>query len=301
MATGITDTASTGADGLIPEVWATQTRDSFLANLEMANLVDRSFEQDMAGRRGDTIHIDGVGGTTDDTRAGFDVASNITLSAGGTLTAEVMTFLTQVDLSIDTHAYKFFDLEFELDIKTDFPLLQRGAERTSYVVAQKLDDDLAGTIDNFSQTVGTLAVTLSDDNILRAVQYLNDANAPESERFGLFSAAQQVDLMKVDKYINKMYTPLTEATADPENGNFRGKFGELYGFDLYQSTNTEGTNAAGHDNGFFQRQAVAAVVIDDQRVAVDYEITTDSHRHAVHSLYGFVEVRDTSGVWAKGL
>lgn len=301
MATGITDTGSTGTDGTIAEIWAIQTRDSFLANLEMANLVDRSFEQEMSGRRGDTIHIDGAGGTTDDTRAGFDVTSNITLGIGGTLTSEVMTLLTQVDLTIDTHAYKFYDLEFELDLKSDFPFMQRGAERTSYVVAQKLDDDLAGLIDNFSQTVGTLAVGLTDDNFLRAVQYLNDSNSPESERFALFSAAQQVELMKVDKYINKMYTPLTEATADPENGNYRGKFGELYGFDLYQSTNTEGTNAAGHDNGFWQREALALVVLDDQRVAVDYEITTDSHRHAVHSLYGHVEVRDTSGVWGKGL
>lgn len=301
MATGLTDTASTGADGLIPEVWAGQTRDSFLANLEMANLVDRSFEQDMQGRRGDTIHIDGVGGTTDDTRAGFDVTSNITLTAGATLTAEVMTFLTQIDLSIDTHAYKFFDLEFELDLKTDFPLLQRGAERTSYVVAQKLDDDLAGLIDNFSQTVGTLAVSLTDDNIRRAVQYLNDSNSPESGRFALVSSAQQMDLMAIDKYINKFYEPLTAVTADPEAGNYRGKFGSLYGVDFYQSTNTEGTNAAGHDNGMWQTEALALVVVDDQRVAVDYEITTDSHRHAVHSLYGHVEVRDTSGVWAKGL
>lgn len=301
MATGLTDTASSGADGLIPEVWAGQTRDSFLANLEMANLVDRSFERELQGRRGDTIHIDGAGGTTDDTRSGFDVASNITLGAGGTLTSEVITFLTQVDLTIDTHAYKFFDLEFELDLKTDFPLLQRGAERTSYVVAQKLDDDLAGLIDNFSQTVGTLAVSLSDDNLLRAVQYLNDSNSPESERFGLFSAAQQVDFMKVDKYINKMYEPLTRATANPEEGRFRGQFGSLYGITLVQSTNTEGTNAAGHDNGIWQREVIAAVVVDDQRVAVDYEISTDSHRHAVHSLYGHTEVRDTSGVWLKGL
>ena len=135
MATGITDTASTGADGLIPEVWSAQTRDSLLANLVGWNLIDRSFEQEMAGRAYDTIRIDGVGGTTDDTRAGFDVSSNITLGAGGTLTAEVITFLTQVSLAINTHAYKFWDLEFELDLMTQMPLMERGAERTAYVVA----------------------------------------------------------------------------------------------------------------------------------------------------------------------
>ena len=116
----------------------------------------------MAGRAYDTIHIDGVGGTTADTRAGFDVTSNITLGVGGTLTAEVITFLTQIDLAIDTHAYKFWDLEFELDLMTQMPLMERGADRTAYVVAQKADNDCVTLIDNFSQTVGTLAAALTD-------------------------------------------------------------------------------------------------------------------------------------------
>ena len=297
VATGLTDTASTGAGGLIPEVWSASTRDSLLANLVGWNLIDRSFEEEMAGRAYDTIHIDGVGGTTDDTRAGFDVSSNITLTAGATLTAEVITFLTQVDLAIDTHAYKFWDLEFELDLMTQMPLMERGAERTSYTVAQKADDDCVALIDNFSQTVGTLASGLTDVDILRSIQYLNDANAQEEGRVGLFSSAEQINLLQVDVYRNSLYDQAFAAAAD---GKFRGFFGSKYGVDFYMSTNTEGTNAAGHDNGIFQREALAGAMIDNNRVATDYEITTDSFRHAVHSIYGLIEVRDTSGVWAKG-
>jgi hypothetical protein len=263
----------------------------------MPNLVDRSFEAELSGRRGDTIHIDGAGGTTADTIAGFDVTSNITVAAGGTLTSEVMAFLTQVDISIDTHAYKFWDLEHELDLLSEFPLLQRGAERTAYVVAQKVDDDGAGLIDNFSQSVGTLIINLTDANILRGVQYLNDADAPEDRRFALMSAAQQIGMLETEKYVNRLYgTTLMK----PEGGNFKGFFGSLYGVDYYMSTNTEGTNAAGHDNGMWFVEAIALVMVDEQRVATDYEITTDSHRHAVHSIYGWLEVRDTSAVWLKG-
>ena len=300
MATGITDTASTGADGLIPEVWSAQTRDSLLANLLMANLVDRSFEEEFRGRPLDTIHIDGVGGTTDDTRSGFDVANNISLGAGGTLTSEVITFLTQVNITVDTHAYKYWDLEFELDLKTQFPLMERGADRTSYVVAQSVDDTLAGLVDDFSQAIGTLAAALTDTNVLRAIQYLNDANAQETDRFMLVSAAQQLEFMKVDKYINRLYG---EALGgfDPKTGKFRGYFGSVYGVDWYQSTNAEGTNAAGHDNGMWQREAVALVMLDSNRVATDYEISTDSFRHAVHSLFGAAEIRDTSAVFMRGL
>jgi hypothetical protein len=298
MATGVTDTASTNASALIPEVWAHTTRDSLLANLVLANLVDRSFESEVAGRPADTIHVDGVGGTTDDTRTGFDVTANITLGAGGDLQSEVITFLTQVDISINTHAYKYWDLEFELDLMTQMPLMQRGADRTSYVVAQKVDDDLAGEPDGVSSSVGTLAEPLTDDNILRSVQYLNDGNAQEENRYGYVSAAQQIEFLKIEKYINSLYQT---ALPTPTDGNFRGFFGSLYGVNWYMSTNVEGTNAAGHDNAMFQKEAIALVMIDNQRVATDYEISTDSFRHAVHSIYGIKLIRDTGSiVWLKG-
>ena len=177
------------------------------------------------------------------------------------------------------------------------PLMQRGADRTSYVVAQSIDDTLAGLIDNFSQAIGTLGVSVTDDNILRAVQYLNDANVQEENRVALVSSAQQIELLKIEKYINSLYQTTLGAAND---GKFRGFFGSLYGVDWYMSTITEGTNAAGHDNGVWQKEAIACVIIDNNRVATDYEITTDSFRHAVHSIYGAVEVRDTSGVWLKG-
>ncbi len=301
MATGITDTASTGADALIAEVWSSATRDSLLPNLVMGNIVDRSFEEQLSGLIGDTIHVHGVG-DTGDTVSGFNVAdgSNETvLTAGATLTADVLRFMTEVDIAIDTHAYKFFDLEHELDLFTQMDLLERGAERATFTVAFKIDDDGAGLIDDFTQNVGTLGVGLSDNNVLRGVQYLNDANAQEEGRFALVSAAQQLEFLKIEKYVNQLYST-SQSTQQPENGTFRGRFGNLYGVDFYMSTNTEGTNAAGHDNGMWQREALALVVVDNMRSADDYEISTDSHRFAVHSIYGWKEIRDTSGVWAKG-
>ena len=297
MATGITDTDSSNADALIPEEWSQATRDSLLANLVMANIVDREFEEQARGRPFDTIHVDGVGGTTDDTRSGFDATANITLGVGGTLTSEVITFLTQVDIAIDTHSYKFWDLEFELDLMTQMPLMQRGAERTSYVVAQAVDDVGAGLIDNFSQSVGTANIDLTDPNTLRSVQYLNDANAQEHERFAFYSAAQQIGLLQIEVYRNSLYS---QAFAGPKEGKFRGFFGSQYGTDFYMSTNAEGSNSTGHDNGMWQKEALALVMIDNNRIATDYEITTDSFRHAVHSIYGWKEIRDTSGVWQKG-
>lgn len=296
MATGVTNTGSTGGTDLIPALWAEETRDSLLPNLLMPNLMDRSFEAQLKAQRGDRVHIHGAGGTAVDTISGFDATANITLSAGGTLTSEVITFLTRVSLVIDTHAYKYADLEVEFDQLSNFPLMQRINERTAFVVRQKVDDDCAGLIDNFSQTVGTLAVGLTDANILRAVQYLNDANAQDADRFFLMSAAEQLNLLQIDRYVSKLYQ---EPLKGPQAGKFRGYCGQLYGVDCYMSTNVEGTNAAGHDCGLWQKQALLMAMVDDQRNASDYEISTDSMRVAIHSLYGIIEGRDTSGIWVK--
>lgn len=301
MAIAITDTGVTAADTLIPEVWSAATRDTLLPNLVMGNIVDRSFEEQLSGMIGDKIHVGGVGGSGDSI-SGFDPtdgATSTTLAAGATLNAIEMAFQTDIVIDIGTHAYKLYDLEHELDLFTQFDLLERGAARATFAVAQKVDADGTTLIDDFSNSVGTLAVGLSDENILRSVQYLNDANAQEDGRFMLVSAAQQLEFLKIEKYVNQLYST-SASTATPEAGTFRGRFGNLYGVEMYMSTATEGTNAAGHDNGMWQREALALVMVDNMRTADDYEISTDSHRFAVHAIYGWKEIRDTSGVWNKG-
>ena len=299
MATGITDTDSTGMDATIPEVWALQTRDSFLPKLVMANLVDRSFEAELDGKPADTIRVDGMGGTTADTISGFDAASNITVAAGGTLTSEVVTLNTQVSISIDTHAYKFWDLEYELDLFTQFPLLQRMAERSTFAVAQKIDDDGAGLIDNFSQTVGTLAVPLPDSDIRRAKQYLDDADVPEGRRRGLTSPAQVSEWLDIEKYNNSLYKTAA-VTEDPVRGTYRGHIGSLYGIDWYVSNNVEGTNAAGHDNVLLQKEAFALVVQMKPTIHSQYDINYLVDKVVMEQLYGSAVMRNDHAVWIKG-
>ena len=300
MANGIQDTDSAGSSTLLPEVWAKQTRDSFLPNLVMANLVDRSFEQELAGRAGHKIWVDGAGGTTAGTSSGFDVTNNPLLAAGGTMTAEVMTLLTQTSITVDTHAYKFWDLEYELDLLTQFPLMERMAERAGFVVAQYVDSIGAGLIDNFSQSVGTAGIDFTDEVIRRGVQYLDDANVPPANRHALISVAQASALLGVEQYRNSLYQGTTDISGSGNKGTARGPIGNLYGMDWNVSTAVEGANGTGHDNGFWYEEALALVMLDNMRTAQDYEITTDSHRYAVHAIFGWAEMRDTSGVWAKG-
>jgi hypothetical protein len=177
--------------------------------------------------------------------------------------------------------------------------MEKLTKASGYAVAHRIDDDAAGLIDNFSQTVGTLAVGFTESDIKRGVQYLNDAFAPEDSRVFVFSPAEQMNLFGIERFVNAQYSAsIGNVNVDAK---YKGYVTSILGMDWYMSLNVEGTNAAGHDNGIWQREACATLIVEESRPVSHYEISTDTTRYAVHAIYGFVEVRDDHGVFMKGM
>jgi hypothetical protein len=201
---------------------------------------------------------------------------------------------TAVTLTINQHQYQAFELEEFAENIVLVDLQQKYTKAATYAVNLAVDDTLAALVDNFSQTVGTLAVDLTDDDVRRAQQYLEDANAPADGRFFEMSPATKNSMLGIDRY----------ASSDFNRGGgsniVRGEFGEIYGFRSWQSTNVEGTNAAGHDNGFHQRDAIALGMRMQPRTRVFDDINNLSTQVAVSAIWGVIETRDDHGVWAKG-
>lgn len=199
-----------------------------------------------------------------------------------------------VTLTINQHYYSAFELEeFEENMSTVD--VRRWATRgAAYVVDLAVDDALAGLPDNFSQTVGTLAVDLTDDDIRRAVQYLDDANAPSDGRFFAMAPATANSMMGIDRY----------ASSDFNRGGganiIKGTIGQIYNLTTVQSTNVEGTNAAGHDNSIHQRDAIALGMRMQPKTRTFDDIQNLSTQVAISVIFGVVETRDDHGVWAKG-
>jgi hypothetical protein len=285
-------TTTTTADTAIPEVWSALTSDEREENLIIFNMYDRQFDQEQGKKPYDTIHIQGV--------SNFSTGA-VALGVGSSLTYEAGNFAAQIDLLIDTHAYHAFDLETEAEMLTNIPLLEKLAHKSGYAVALKLDDDAAALIDNFgSNLVGSLGVALDENDVLTGMRLLNDAIAPEGERFYVMSPVQQASHYAEERLSNALYASAIGAIGT-KGKHFRGFFGDVHGFKWYMTGNVEGTNAAGHDNGMFHRSAVATAVVDNMRKVSAYEIDSDSTKVAIHSLYGLIEVRDDHGVFAKGL
>ena len=300
----ITDTATTNLANTVPQMYSHMTADYREANFVFVNLFDRKYESDLS--EGDRVFIHGVNSfqdTQDTTTLAANPSSGSLGAAGagdssGVLSFDEASLRSRISLIADTHVYQAFELEYEADLFSNIGLMEKLTKASGYAVAHRIDDDAAALVDNFSQTVGSVTVGLTESDVKRGVQYLNDAFAPEDGRVFVFSPAEQMNLFGIERFINAQYSAsIGNVNVDSK---YKGYVTNILGLDWYMSLNVEGTNAAGHDNGMWQKEACATLVVEESRPVSHYEISTDTTRYAVHAIYGFVEVRDDHGVWMKG-
>ena len=301
----ITDTDTTNLANTVPQMYSHMTADYREANFVFVNLFDRKYESDLS--EGDRVFIHGVNSfqdTQDTTTLAANPSSGSLGAAGagdssGVLSFDEASLRSRISLIADTHVYQAFELEYEADLFSNIGLMEKLTKASGYAVAHRIDDDAAALVDNFSQTVGSVTVGLTESDVKRGVQYLNDAFAPEDGRVFVFSPAEQMNLFGIERFINAQYSvSIGNVNVDSK---YKGYVTNILGLDWYMSLNVEGTNAAGHDNGMWQKEACATLVVEESRPVSHYEISTDTTRYAVHAIYGFVEVRDDHGVWMKGM
>lgn len=280
--TSLTSTTQAGANPTITSAEVIEFRE---ANLGFSGTVSTKYTDDGVGvtKRWMPITLPNSGAARsksegNDTSITFDVSTE-----------------TDVSLTINQWYYSAFDLE---EFENSLSIVDLQGEYTkaaAYVVNLAVDDALAALPDNFSQTVGTLITPLADADIRRAIQYLEDANVPMNEDvFFAMSPATKSGLLGIDRY----------ASSDFNRGGganiVTGEFGDIYGLRCWQSTNVEGTNAAGHDNAIYHRDAMALAWRVKPMTQNFDDIDTLSHQTAIQTIFGVVEVRDDHGVWAKG-
>lgn len=279
MATGATEFIDvTTADVFLGEIWAKEATIAREANLVFGKCVDRKLEPQI--KKGQIIHLGNISNLAAQSK-----------SANTAVSYETVTE-TEVNLTIDQHYYAAFAVEDIIKIQSMQDLRMRYSPKLGYALALQEDDSLAALVDAFSQTVGTLATELTDDNVIRADQYLNDANAPPDERFIVVSPAQKAGFLKLDKFVHRDY--------GREEAVTKGKLGGIYGYDVLVSTNVDGTNAAGHDNAMFHREAIAAATQIEPKVVSDYDIDYLCDKVVAQQLWGVIEVRDDHGCCMYG-
>jgi hypothetical protein len=118
---------------------------------------------------------------------------------------------TQQNVTINRQAYVRFLIEDIAEVQSKYELRSGYVEKASYSLMAYIEGDVTSGLmslpDNFSQLVGALGTDPTTDDLIRAVQYLDDGDVPESDRFFYMSPATHASLLKQDVFTNGDYGP----------------------------------------------------------------------------------------------
>jgi hypothetical protein len=270
----------------IPKLWSDEIISEYEKSLVMKPLV-KSLK--MAGKKGDTI--------------------NIPMPLRGSANQKVTE--TQVTLVADTSGNKqiIVDQHWEYsrlieDITSiqALPSMRKFyTQDAGYALATKVDADLIATaIANFTSVgmasdtglvvpaVAGSAGDFNDQTFRDAIQLLDDADVPMDNRKLVIPPAARNQIMGIDRYVS----------SDFVNGKgvVNGKIGELYGINVYVSTNLP-------DNGSGEKPCLLfhtdALVIAEQlavRTQTQYKQEYLADLMTADTLYGEDVYREDSGV-----
>ena len=199
-------------------------------------------------------------------------------------------------MTLGTWHYAALALETFTRRQSFVDIIKMYAPEMGYALGLACDDVLAGLPDNVDNTVGTLTIPSTYANVVRSVQYLNDANSPGTDRSYIMSPAEEAGLMELDTYVNRDYTKPNEKGKTGLTDAYRGRW---LGLDLFVTTNVEGSNAAGHDNVIMQREAFALVMQMKPTPHQMFDTDYLADKHVLEQLMGSAELRDDHAVFVQ--
>lgn len=295
MALGSNQMTITTGDVFIPEIWSRKTQRAVESTLVLANLVLR-FDDELTDG-GDLLRV--------------PMVSNLTANAKAANTQVTLNAPTenQFTMNINRHFEASYLVEDRLKAQSKYNLMEQYSGKAGYAIGQRIDSDIAGLYSGLSQTVGNSTTDITDANIVRGIQYLDDADAPQTDRYFVIKPAGLAHLRLIDKFSRFDALGISPNPASGAGGlaNYgsvvrrvgpNGFVGVVYNVEVYMSTNlTEesGTSDTIH-NLLFQKEAFALGMQRKPRTQFQYKQEYLGTLATTDALWGFAEYRDTFGV-----
>lgn len=274
-------TVTTGAV-FIPEVWSNDILRIVEASLVIGPRV-HNYSADVKNM-GDIIHVPSIS----------EIAA--AAKSSGTDVTSTANTESEIQIAIDQHWYTSVKIEDILKIQSKADLMSEYTEAIGYGVSKKMDATLAALAAGFSQTVGTANTALTDANILRAIQYLDDANAPLSNRHFIIKPSAKKDILTLDKFVLFQNTGAINGSSRVLNGNL----GEIYGVEIGVTTQvTQSASPIANENMLFHRDAIGLATQESVRVQSQYKLESLAWLLVADAIWGVKEMRDTFGVLVK--
>jgi hypothetical protein len=289
----------------VPEVWALETVAAYKSNLVMAQLVSLIPH---VGKKGDVIHIPAP------TRASASAKSANTV-------VSLLTYAdtTEKSVTIDKHFHyarlledvaeiqglpsirRFFtdDAGYALAKQTDTSLLQLAATwggGTAYSTAVIGDGTTA-----WVQTTSGNGSAISDAGVREVVQDFDDEDVPSRDRYIVIPPVEKKRMLGNTRYTEQAFV----GEVGMNNSIRNGLVGDLYGFEIYVSSNLETIDSSDCTSYrpalFFQRDSLVLAEQLTPRVQEQYKLEALGDLIVADALYGVSTIRgNVSGEIGRG-
>ena len=301
---------NTSAATFIPEIWSDEIIAAYQKNLVLAPLVKK---MSMSGKKGDTIHVP------------KPVRGDAHAKAENTAVTVQNATESEVQVSINKH-YEYSRLIEDItDVQALSSLRQFYTEDAGYALAKQVDSDLhalatglgtsgttsttyannAGTFFNDASnglstyTADTVvsADVFEDDAFRGIIQKLDDQDVPMDNRHFVIPPVLRNTIMGISRYVSSDF--VNNSTV------VNGKIGQLYGIDVYVSTNCPTVEAAGDNSAssvdslgalLFHRDAMVLAEQVGVRSQTQYKQEWLANLFTSDTLYGVAVLRPASGL-----
>ena len=297
---------NTSAATFIPEIWSDEVVAAYKSNLVLAPLVKK---MSMTGKKGDTIHI------PKPTRGSANAkVANTAVTIQNNVESEVI-------VSINKHFEFSRMIEDITNVQAHATLRAFYTGDAGYGLAKQIDSDLFDLSKSFGDGNGSAYATsaayfvdattglteyevdtvaaadvFSDAGFRAAIQKLDDEDVPMDGRSFVVPPVLRNTLMGIDRYVS----------SDFVSGGVvaNGKIGNLYGTDLYISTNcptleTDAENSAGkaiRGALMFHKEAMILAEQAAVRSQTQYKQEFLGTLYTADTIYGTKVIRPESGL-----
>ncbi len=304
----------TAAGTFIPEIWSDEVIAAYQKNLKMAPLVKR---MSMSGKKGDVIHVP------------KPIRGSANAKAEATAVTIQANLETELTITVDRHFEYSRLIEDIVEVQALSSLRQFYTEDAGYQLALKVDTTLTNAAPGFGNATRThspahtgangvnsnsyyfnaaagLATYAADtvtsgDNFTdlgfrEAIKLMDDADVPMDSRVLVIPPASRKSIMGIDRYVSSDFVG--------GRGVESGLIGNLYGVDIYVSSNCPVIEAAAQNSAssadtrgclFFHKDALVMAEQLAVRSQTQYKQEYLSTLYTADTLYGVETYRPEAG------
>ena len=303
MALGSNQVTRTVANNFIPELWSDEVIGAYKSNLVVANLVTKLSHK---GKKGDTIYIP------------VPARGDASIKAANTQVTLSAATNTAITVNIATH-YEYSKLIEDIaEVQALASMRKFYTDDAGYALAKRVDTDLlalseglqGGTVGgtgaaSYENAVigsnGSTAYTgnssnaaaIADAGIRKMLLTLDDADVPMDNRCMVIPPTAASSLLGLSRFTEQQFIGSGDAIKT-------GKIGNIYGVDIFVSTNCPSTTGAAtatdrvgvlmHKDAFVLAEQVGV------RSQTQYKQEYLGDLFTSDTIYGVAELRNDAGV-----